>query len=50
MDKTSEGFIVEENVIKTTLSTNITAIAGRQVKGEDCSKRELMVRVLTSRI
>lgn len=48
MDKTSEGFIVEENVIKTTLSTNITAIAGRQVKGEVVVKG-VNGEVLTSR-
>lgn len=34
MDKTSEGFSIEDNVIKTILSSNITSIAGRQVKGE----------------
>ena len=34
MDKTSEGFSLEENILKTTLSTNITSIPGRQVKGE----------------
>lgn len=34
MDKTSEGFSVEDNIIKTLLSTNITSISGRQVKGE----------------
>lgn len=34
MDKTSEGFSLEDNVIKAILSTNITSIPGRQVKGE----------------
>lgn len=48
MDKSSEGFIVEENVIKTTLSTNITAISGRQVKGEVVVKG-INGEVLTSR-
>lgn len=48
MDKTSEGFIVEENVIKTILSTNITAIAGRQVKGEIVVKG-INGEILTSR-
>lgn len=48
IDKSSEGFIIEENVIKTTLSTNITAIAGRQVKGEVVVKG-INGEVLTSR-
>ena len=34
MDKTSEGLTTDENIIKVILSTNITAIAGRQVRGE----------------
>lgn len=34
MDNTSEGFSIEDNIIKATLSTNITSIPGRQVKGE----------------
>jgi vacuolar-type H+-ATPase subunit I/STV1 len=34
MDNTSEGFSIEDNIIKAILSTNITSIPGRQVKGE----------------
>jgi hypothetical protein len=34
MDKTSEGLSIDENIIKVILSTNITTIAGRQVRGE----------------
>ena len=34
MDKTSEGFSIEDNVVKTILSINITSLSGRQVKGE----------------